>query len=65
VRVEDCTIRITEMDGLRIARVRVSRGPSANGEPVLPEPTDTPADAAPAEDAAPAVAAEDPERQNP
>jgi CBS domain containing-hemolysin-like protein len=36
VPVEDCTIRIMDMDGLRIARVRVSRGPSTNGNPVEP-----------------------------
>jgi len=64
VRVEDCTIRITDMDGLRIARVRVSRGPSANGEPVAPEPTEVPA-ASQAEGTEATVADDDAQRQNP
>ncbi len=33
VSVEDCAIKVLEMDGQRIARVRVSRGPSADREP--------------------------------
>jgi len=70
VRVEDCTIRIMDMDGLRIARVRVSRGSGTNGEPPAPdaaEPTSS-EQATPAADAAadqPSLADDRKDRENP
>jgi CBS domain containing-hemolysin-like protein len=56
VRVEDCTLRIVDMDGLRIARLRISRGPSANGDlPLTAATADTSAESS----AGVVVAAED------
>ena len=45
VNVEDCTLEVLQLDGLRIAQVRVSRGITAESEPepiaVAPEPSET------------------------
>ena len=44
VNVEDCTLEVLQLDGLRIAQVRVSRGITAESEPepiaVAPEPSE-------------------------